>query len=918
MASPHPPYPGPSSYYPQTDPVYGNHSPIPFHYQGPYQHQQPQQPPRLNGRGGGYPSARGNPAYNNQNYPQHYQHQPQPYVMPAPQPAKPIPRPFPPSYANAATFVPSWQSQQPISSLPKQLSMPPPTVHYDPTPPPVEVVPPPAPSSSSYAQMGTIPTETQELQTQLPEQLPGSISQETSTPSPSTPPPHQKTRITSPLGGWAIWSRRPHDPSHAPGIIISPRARPPPDVVHNALELRTPPPSPPMSIKELPTEDIGAAGPEDDSTSPTIAGKRTSTAPMATPLTDSVDLIPSQTASTTQGPVPSSSTTEATDTDRDTPTLPSSPVSSSNTSLSISVTELIKEVIKETTEDVSAQDLLSQSQTPAPVPTPASLKKSWASLLQTSTSPSAVPSSSTSLNRAAIPKSSVVGISIHATTQSSSSSGGLQVPHSKKKELLSLLTSGTAPTVSPTISFSSAAAAGIAAKESSTQAPQIKPRGLVNIGNMCFANSVLQILVYCPPFHRLFAELGRVLGEAGGQGLGLGEKGNEGTPLIDATVQFLKEFTSGASRGKSDTNDGSRPKGGLSNGRGKGKGKGREMVLEDENGRDDDDWDGESFLPTYIYDAMKEKKRFDNMRGGQQEDAEEFLGFYLDTLEEELLTILSAISATAPSSPVAEGPTIPSKAGTKHATPNKTNTIEETLEPEVKEAGWLEVGRRNRMVVTRTIKGSESPITRIFGGKFRSTLRAPQQKDSVIVEDWRALRLDIQRDHIHTIQDALAHISHPQPVQVTHPSRPGASLEASQQVLIDALPQILVLHMKRFCYDTDVRGVVKVGKQIRFGAELDIGADVLAPAMKRAKHTRYKLFGVVYHHGLSASGGHYTLDVLHPNRYPSVDPSAKPREGWVRIDDELVSDVRPEDVFGASESSDESRCAYLLFYRRIR
>lgn len=68
------------------------------------------------------------------------------------------------------------------------------------------------------------------------------------------------------------------------------------------------------------------------------------------------------------------------------------------------------------------------------------------------------------------------------------------------------------------------------------------------------------------------------------------------------------------------------------------------------------------------------------------------------------------------------------------------------------------------------------------------------------------------------------HISDPQSVQVTHPSRPGVSVEASQQVLIDALPQILVIHLKRFCYDTTVGGVVKVGKQVRFGAELDIGA----------------------------------------------------------------------------------------------
>jgi ubiquitin carboxyl-terminal hydrolase 10 len=40
------------------------------------------------------------------------------------------------------------------------------------------------------------------------------------------------------------------------------------------------------------------------------------------------------------------------------------------------------------------------------------------------------------------------------------------------------------------------------------------------------------------------------------------------------------------------------------------------------------------------------------------------------------------------------------------------------------------------------------------------------------------------------------------------------------------------------------------------------------------------------------------------------------REGWVRIDDELVSDVRPVDVFGAPEG--DSRCAYLLFYRRVQ
>jgi ubiquitin carboxyl-terminal hydrolase 10 len=157
------------------------------------------------------------------------------------------------------------------------------------------------------------------------------------------------------------------------------------------------------------------------------------------------------------------------------------------------------------------------------------------------------------------------------------------------------------------------------------------------------------------------------------------------------------------------------------------------------------------------------------------------------------------------------------------------------------------------------IKAAESPITRIFGGKFRSTLRAPQQKDSVIVEDWRSLRLDIQvyrpcfyfpllqanhfqREQIHTIRDALSFISAPQSVSVTHPSRPGITVEASQQVLIEALPPILVLHLKRFLYDTSVRGVEKVGKQVRFAEELEVGGEVMVP-LARKTPTRYKLFG---------------------------------------------------------------------------
>jgi ubiquitin carboxyl-terminal hydrolase 10 len=102
---------------------------------------------------------------------------------------------------------------------------------------------------------------------------------------------------------------------------------------------------------------------------------------------------------------------------------------------------------------------------------------------------------------------------------------------------------------------------------------------------VCFANAVLQILIYCPPFYRLFAELGKYLT---GPVVGAQKEGSKATPLVGATIEFLKEFQPVLAHSKT---------------------KGKEVDREEEGGL-------ESFIPTYVYDAMKEKKRFDNMRVG--------------------------------------------------------------------------------------------------------------------------------------------------------------------------------------------------------------------------------------------------------------------------------------------------------------
>ncbi|EMD38119.1 hypothetical protein CERSUDRAFT_113250 [Gelatoporia subvermispora B] len=866
MSSPHPPYshPGPSSYYSTPPPPpqfsYGpGPGPAPY-YQYPVPpmngHAVPiHQPasPRMTaaGRGRFAPHRGGPPSYQPMPpIPHHHNLQP-----PAPMQSPPIspvsPFTHPQKYSQHAHHVPysppyppqqngpyvnAWSAQQ-LSPLPKLLPMLPPVLPPQPAQPQPEELPQastPVVNITDDVQLAPSPTQSSPQPTALAlrESTPSESGQ-------STDSTLASSGSTSP--SYVIWSRRPGDPSRAPGVIISSRAYPPEDVVQKALELPSPPVSPRVEqVVVLQEESV-------------------------TIVEDSIAIPLNAEASPQHSGVPSSSATETTpavSVAAGTP-VPGSPLSST-TSVSMTGVSPVEETVQKpavtdatssatafaeippaassvpspaepvTSLPSSGEPPAATPSSPAPstlqpaAPAPPPVKKSWASLLQSS-------DGGASSSKSRLPTSSVVGFSIPADSATASQAGaGASAARPHRQELMNLLNSTPAAATVP---------------------PRLRPRGLVNTGNMCFANAVLQILVYCPPFHKLFSELRKYLSSpAGAQ-----KDRSQATPLVDATTQFLKEFLP-------EVPDPAESR---------GKGKERE--------EDFDELD--SFIPTYVYDVMKEKKRFANMIGGHQEDAEEFLGFYLDTLEEELLSLANSLSAGAPAAPERE----------------------EAQQDE----GWHEVGKKNRAVLTRTVKSTESPITRIFGGKFRSTLSAPRQRESVIVEDWRSLRLDIQREQVSTIQDALRHISDPQPVQITSPTQPGVIIDATQQALIEALPPILVLHLKRFLYDTSIGDVVKVGKQIAFTPELDVTPDLISPSRKATHPVKYQLFAVLYHHGLSASGGHYTLDVLHPNR----GLSERPRPGWIRIDDELVSDIRNEDVFGGLDHND--RCAYLLFYRRV-
>lgn len=110
----------------------------------------------------------------------------------------------------------------------------------------------------------------------------------------------------------------------------------------------------------------------------------------------------------------------------------------------------------------------------------------------------------------------------------------------------------------------------------------INPRGLLNHGNMCFMNSILQPLLYSSPFYQTLLSIP-----------------GPHPPILKSMLRFFAQF-------KTDC--------------------------------EPDELRDIAFSCEYVYDAIRSETKIDSLRG-RQEDAQEFLGFLLDGLHEELVDL---------------------------------------------------------------------------------------------------------------------------------------------------------------------------------------------------------------------------------------------------------------------------------------
>ncbi|PHU03112.1 Ubiquitin carboxyl-terminal hydrolase 24 [Capsicum chinense] len=291
------------------------------------------------------------------------------------------------------------------------------------------------------------------------------------------------------------------------------------------------------------------------------------------------------------------------------------------------------------------------------------------------------------------------------------------------------------------------------------------PRGLVNLGNLCFLNATLQALLSCSPFVHLLQELKtRDISEAG-------------YPTLHAFVQFISEFGIfiDSSMKKTETVV---PEIGLPF---------RPLMFE-------------SVLKNFTPDVA------DSLTGRpRQEDAQEFLSFLMHQMHDELLRL--------------EGQ-VPNGTG-------RNSSLVSSTDDEEEDDDWETVGRRNRTAVTRTQSFVPSKLSEIFGGQLKSVVKAKGNKASATVQPFLLLHLNIYPEPICSIEDALRMFSAPEALEGYRASTAGKAevVSASKSVKILELSDIMVLHLVRFSYGSE--GSTKLHKPVHFPLELVFGREFL-------------------------------------------------------------------------------------------
>ncbi|KAL3668916.1 hypothetical protein V7S43_006204 [Phytophthora oleae] len=443
------------------------------------------------------------------------------------------------------------------------------------------------------------------------------------------------------------------------------------------------------------------------------------------------------------------------------------------------------------------------------------------------------------------------------------------------------------------------------------QQDAILPCGLVNNGNLCFVNAVLQCLAAVPGFL-----------DSVDRALRMRTQLHVVRESDDAQVQKLlvAETLVSLLRGISPTFDRDE----------------EELELEAEAGarrrgepdrhrlnRDDNQQKMRRFRSaasrcTYLVSSAASRQ--------EQQDAEEFLTFLLELLhgllcapaqpvrsdEEERLQFLQSekwflkkLKSYDPNDPRSY----------MHAV-GELNFGWGLVVIKLTECLFCSVANLGEVRWNHFLRQNASAVTDLFSGQ---TVRGSQCCSCANLtchhEEQRVISLTItQGKGSQTLAECLEHFRHPE--QLSGENRVfcdgycQAKTTRLTQILLQRVPPVLVLRLQRFKH-TSVRGrTEKVDIPVSFPCGGDELLDITQNAFFRdeEKRVKFELVAVCAHLGTSIDSGHYVAYVRHQDSGRDAGAS----DQWLRIDDEVVSVINESKL-----QSETLNSAYLLFYSQV-